>query len=173
MLRGAVRGQGRPKHRQRCVVVRHHLPVCFRPVGIPVAVPRELCFEISVVRAVVVAALHENYRENGADEKHYTEDAYENKEPGLVDAQVGVAWQFDVFNMVGVESRETGFAHCRRVAGLRVVVAGQYRVCTLGQQEGGKRWRRNGQYLVRWLHVNTVETTGKVLKNCGIYFDAR
>lgn len=83
--------------------------MCFGPVGI--AVPRELVLEVSVVRAVVVAALHENYRENCADYKNYTKDADENEKPGLVDAQVGVAWQFDVFNMVGAESRETCFAH--------------------------------------------------------------
>lgn len=108
VLRGAMWGQGRPKHRQRRVVVRHHLRFCGR-VGI--AVPRELVLEVSVVRAVVVAALHENDRENGADDENNAENADEDEEPGLVDAQVGVAWQFDVFNMVGVESRETRFAH--------------------------------------------------------------
>lgn len=103
-----------------------------------VALPceRHLVLQVGVViRAVAVAAFKEYDGENGADEEDSAENANEDEEPWLVDAQVGVAWKLDVFNMVGVEAPQGGLAHESSEAGLRVIISRQNKFRALRQQK--------------------------------------
>lgn len=109
MLSGSVRCQSGPQNGQGRIVgwhkltISHDVAMCLH-ICIWVAVPRErhLMLQICVViRTVVVATFQKNYREHGADEENHAKCANENEKPGFIDAQVGVSWQLDIFNMVG------------------------------------------------------------------------
>lgn len=139
----------------------------FSGVGVRVAVSRErhLVLQIGVmIRAVAVTTFEQNYREHGANEKHSAQDANEHEEPGLVDAQVGIARQLNVLDVIGVESAEGRFTHESREARLRVIISGQHRVGAFGEEEGGQGRRWNGENCIGRLHVNTIQAGRCILK---------
>lgn len=76
-----------------------------------------------MVRTITVTAFKQNYGNNSADEKHNTECANKNEEPWFVDTQVGISWEFYIFNMVGINSPKGSLAHESSKAWLRVIVA--------------------------------------------------
>lgn len=75
-----------------------------------------------MIRAITVTAFQQDNGQNGADEKHNAECANEDEEPGFINAQVGVPWEFYIFNMVGINSSEGCFTHESCEAWLRVIV---------------------------------------------------
>lgn len=113
--------------------------------------------------AARVTTFEQNYRENGADKQNDAEAADHDKEPGLFDAQVAIAIHLDVFDVIGANTWRV-IAHIGRVAGLGEIVARQNEIGALWQQKGGQRWRWNRQNCIRWLNVNAVETSARVLR---------
>lgn len=76
-----------------------------------------------MIRAIAVAAFQQNYGQHCADEEYNAERTNEHKEPRFINAQIWVAWKFNVFNMVGIQSPESGFAHEGCETWLGVIVA--------------------------------------------------
>lgn len=76
-----------------------------------------------MIRAIAVTAFQQNYRQHCADEEHHAKRTNEHKEPRFIDAQIRVARKFNVFNMVGIQSPESCFAHEGCEAWLGVIIA--------------------------------------------------
>lgn len=77
-----------------------------------------------MVRTIVVTAFKQNNGQNGADEKYNAKCTNENEEPRFIYAQVGISWELYIFNMVGIDSPERGFAHKSCEAWLRMIISG-------------------------------------------------